>query len=289
LAIGQEAVAAGVSFHLTPNDRVFGAHRSHSHYLALGGDVYALVAETLGKADGCSRGMGGSMHLHAPEVGFMGSVPIVGGTVPVAAGAALAAKKDAGTDIAVAYFGDGAVEEGVVHETLNLAATMKLPLLFVCENNLYASHMDIAQRQPSDCTSRIAEANGVPSAVVDGNSVIDVAHAAQELIRAARSGNGPGYLETITYRWRGHVGPDENIDVGLRRSAEELAAWKRRDPIARLVEAMTSRGDIDPAGVAAIRSDVVAQTRLAVERARLAPYPDRSALLDYVFVENGVA
>ncbi len=215
LAVGQEAVPVGVSHHLTPDDRIFGAHRSHGHYLALGGDVYRLIAEALGRADGCSGGMGGSMHLYAPEVGFMGSVPIVAATVPVAVGAALAAKKDGNGAVAVSYIGDGAVEEGAVHESLNLASHMKLPVLFVCENNLYASHMDIAQRQPNDRTARFAEAAGIDALVIDGNSVTDVAAAAGHLIAAARRGDGPGYLEAVTYRWRGHVGPDENVDVGL--------------------------------------------------------------------------
>ena len=154
LAVGQEAIPVGVSHYLRPTDRVFGGHRSHGHYLGLGGGLYQLFAEVLGRSDGCSGGMGGSMHLYAPDVGFMGSVPIVAATVPIAVGAGLAAKKDGANAVAVTYFGDGAVEEGVIHESLNLAAHMKLPVLFVCENNFYASHMDIRQRQPGDRTAR---------------------------------------------------------------------------------------------------------------------------------------
>lgn len=286
LAIGQEAPPIGVSHWLTPNDRVFGAHRSHGHYLALGGNVYQLFAEVLGRADGCSHGMGGSMHLYSPDVGFQGSVPIVAATVPVAVGAALAAKKDGASIVAVAYFGDGAVEEGGVHESLNLAAQMKLPVLFVCENNLYASHMDIAQRQPNDRTARIAEAHSVATEVIDGNDVIAVAEAAGELIHNARCGNGPGYLEAVTYRWRGHVGPDENIDVGLRRSPEELAAWKKRDPVARLQTAMVARGDIATEQASALAEEITAVVADASKRAYDAPWPDESALLDYVYVNN---
>ncbi len=283
LAIGQEAIPVAVSHHLTPADRVFGAHRSHGHYLALGGDIYQLFAEVLGRADGCSRGMGGSMHLFAPEVGFMGSVPIVAATVPVAVGAALAAKMDKGDAVAVSYFGDGAAEEGVVHESLNLASQMNLPVLFVCENNLYASHMDISQRQPSDSTARFAQANGIPHAVIDGNDVAGTARVAGEMITAARNGGGPSYLEAVTYRWRGHVGPDENTDVGIRRSTAEIAAWKRRDPVARLVAAMTSRGDMsgnEPGAMAdAIRDHVDDCAARALE----APYPENSALMDLVY------
>jgi pyruvate dehydrogenase E1 component alpha subunit len=282
LAIGQEAVPVGVSHHLTAADRVFGAHRSHGHYLALGGDVYRLIAETLGRADGCSGGMGGSMHLYAPEVGFMGSVPIVAATVPVAVGAALAAKKDGNGAVAVAYLGDGAVEEGVVHESLNLASHMGLPVLFVCENNLYASHLDITQRQPNDRTARFAEAAGIDALVVDGNSVTDVA-AAGRLIDAARNANSPGYLEAVTYRWRGHVGPDENIDVGVRRSRSELEAWKRRDPVSRLATAMLERGDIAGDEVERLRKSIRARVATAARRALKAPYPDADTLLGHVY------
>ncbi len=283
LAVGQEAVPVGVSHHLNRDDRIFGAHRSHGHYLALGGDVYRLIAEALGRADGCSGGMGGSMHLYAPEVGFIGSVPIVAATVPIAVGAALAAKKDGNGAVAIAYFGDGAVEEGAVHESLNLASHMKLPVLFVCENNLYASHMDIAQRQPNDRTARFAEAAGIDALVIDGNSVTDVAAAAGRLIEAARRGDGPGYLEAVTYRWCGHVGPDENVDVGLRRSRSELEAWKARDPVSRLAAAMTRRGDIADPEIERLRKSVRAHVDAAARRAREAPYPDDNALLDYVY------
>ena len=172
LGIGQEAVAVGVSEHARPTDRVFGAHRSHSHYLALGGSVERLLAEVLGKETGTSKGMGGSMHLYGPEVGFHGSVPIVAATIPIATGAALAAQMDKKGAVAISYFGDGAAEEGVLHELLNMAAVMGLPIVFVCENNLFSSHLDIHLRQPENRVARFADAHDVPSAVVDGNDVV---------------------------------------------------------------------------------------------------------------------
>ena len=177
----------------------------------------------------------------------------------------------------------GAVEEGVVHESLNLASHMKLPVLFVCENNLYASHMDIAQRQPNDRTARFADAAGINALVIDGNDITGVADAAGQLIDAARRGEGPGYLEAVTYRWRGHVGPDENIDVGLRRSRSELEAWKERDPVSRLATAMTRRGDITDREIGRLRKSIDSQVDDATRRAREAPYPDDEALLNYVF------
>jgi len=283
LAIGQEAIPVGVSRSLRQTDRIFGNHRSHAQYLAAGGDLSKLMAEVLGRAPGASRGMGGSMHLYAGEHGFLGSVPIVAGTVPLAVGAALAAKMDGKGDIGVAYFGDGACEEGVVHESLNLAACYQLPVLFVCENNLFSSHMDVALRQPSDRMSRFADAHKVACEVVDGNDVVAVAEAAALLIERARAGGGPGFLEAVTYRWRGHVGPREDIDVGLRRSAEELTAWKRRDPIGRLAAALEARGELDTPALDRLRMGVGARVAESVASARAAAWPESSALLGPVY------
>jgi len=286
LGIGQEAVAVGVSAALRPTDRVFGGHRSHAHYLALGGDLYRMLAEILGKADGASHGMGGSMHLLAREVGFHGSVPLVGATIPIAVGAALAAKMDGGTDIAVGYFGDGAAEEGVFHESLNLASVFSLPVLFVCENNLFSSHLDITLRQPSDRVARYAEAHKVLSHTVDGNDVLAVARVATELVAHARARRGPAMLESVTYRHLGHVGPKEDIDVGVRRQREDVEAWKKRDPVRRLQQAILDAGwaktnEFD-AMQAALRDEVTDCARRAVH----AGYPPLSALLDLVYASR---
>lgn len=283
LGIGQEAVAVGVSKALRKTDRVYGGHRSHAHYLALDGELTPMMAEILGKEIGTSRGMGGSMHLYAPQIGFMGSVPIVGATIPIAAGAALASKMDRDGSVAVAYFGDGACEEGVLHETLNMASVMELPVIFVCENNLYSSHLDIGLRQPADSVARFARASKIESEVVDGNNVVAVAHAAERLVDRARTGGGPGFLEAVTFRWRGHVGPHEDIDVGVRRSPEELAAWKGRDPVRRLRDALEQERLVSTAtfdgAVHAIRQEIAT----ALDAARAAAYPDSSALMDFVY------
>lgn len=282
LAIGQEAPAVGVAAHLRPDDRGFGAHRSHSHYLASGGSLDGLMAEVLGKDEGASRGMGGSMHLYGEGTSFAGSVPIVAGTVPLAVGAGLASKLEGADYIGVAYFGDGACEEGIVHESLNMASVMKLPVLFVVENNLYSSHLDINYRQPFDSTARFAKAHGVAYEVVDGNDVGIVADAAGHLIKGARRGEGPGFLEAVTYRWRGHVGPDENIDVGVRRSAEEVAAWKRKDPIARLEAALVERG-MDGARFAEARARVEYNISTALSKAENGTWPAERNLLEFVY------
>jgi acetoin:2,6-dichlorophenolindophenol oxidoreductase subunit alpha len=282
LGIGQEAIAAGVSTHLRRGDRTFGAHRSHAHYLALGASVDGLMAEVLGKATGCSRGMGGSMHLFAGQHGFFGSVPIVAGTVALAVGAGMAATMDGRGAVAVVYFGDGASEEGVVHESFNLAMRYNASVLFVCENNLYSSHLDISLRQPSDRIARYAEAHDIPTRVVDGNDVVAVAAAARDSCAAIRAGGGPAFLEAVTYRWRGHVGADENIDVGVRRKAEDLLAWKRRDPIARLVRAMEGIG-LTAASLQAARDEVERRVAEAVAAAKDAPYPSESDLFNVVY------
>jgi pyruvate dehydrogenase E1 component alpha subunit len=286
LGIGEEAVAVGVSAHLRPSDRVFGAHRSHSHYLALGGDVHSLFAEVLGRVTGCSHGMGGSMHLYGSQVGFLGSVPIVGASVPIAVGAGLAAKMDGKGDVAVSYFGDGAAEEGSVQESLNLAAVMKLPVLFVCENNLFASHMHIKLRQVGDSTARFAQAHGIPAVVVDGNDVVAVAAAAGELIQRARRGEGPAYLEAVTYRWRGHVGPREDLDVGVKRS-QDLILWKKRDPIGRLAAALQTAGALSAEQYAALQVEIRQVIADAWMRAEQDPFPPDAALLDWVYSDNG--
>jgi acetoin:2,6-dichlorophenolindophenol oxidoreductase subunit alpha len=287
LGIGQEAVAVGLSAHLRNSDRIFGGHRSHSHYLALGASMDKMMAEILGKATGASQGMGGSMHLFAPEVGFQGSVPIVGATIPIAAGAGLAAKMDGRGDVAIGYFGDGACEEGVMHETLNMAAVMNLPVIFVAENNLYSSHLDIGLRQPANSVARFAEANRITTRVVDGNDLVAVHQAAGDLIEAARAGKGPGFLEAVTFRWRGHVGPNEDIDVGVQRAPEILVAWKKRDPVARLWQAILDDRKIDPKELPDMEVAVRKEIQDSVEAARLAPYPPESALLDFVYAPAG--
>ena len=274
LGIGQEAAAVGVSYALRKTDRAFGAHRSHSHFLAMGGQSKFLLAEVLGKVTGCSKGMGGSMHLFGKEFGFYGSVPIVAGTVPLAVGAGLAAKMDGKGDVAVAFFGDGASEEGVLHESLNLASQYELPVLFVCENNLYSSHLDITQRQPTDTIARFADAHRVDNIVIEGNDVVSIAESVGQLLTNMRAGSGPAFVEAITYRWRGHVGADENIDVGVRRSASDIAAWKRRDPIARLADAICLKYSDAKENLGSIDRKVQEEIAAAMAFARGSAYPN---------------
>lgn len=285
LGSGQEAVAVGVSAVLQHTDRVFGAHRSHSHLLALGSSVHGLFAEVLGKDAGASKGMGGSMHLWDQPHGFYGAVPIVAGTVSLAVGAGMAAKMQKTDDISVAYFGDGAVEEGVVHESLNLARIQNAPVLFVVENNLFASHMHISLRQPKDSTARFAKANCIPYKIVDGNDVVAVANAASDLVMNAREGKGPGFLEAVTFRWYGHVDWREDVDVGVHRSTDELTSWRARDPIARLRTAMMNAGMWTDTQERELMEDINQELESAWAQAVMAPYPDANALLDRVYAK----
>lgn len=285
LGVGQEAVAVGVSAALRVSDRVFGAHRSHSHLMALGSDVRKLFAEVLARKTGHSRGMGGSMHLWDQSVGFYGSVPIVAGTVSLAVGAAIAARLQGSGDVAVAYLGDGAVEEGVVHESLNLARVQQDPVIFVVENNLFASHMHISLRQPSDCTARFAVANDIPCHVVDGNDVLAVARAANDLVSAARRGEGPGFLEAVTYRWYGHVDWREDIDVGVNRSQHDVDDWRAKDPVRRLVDAMLAEGLWSVAQQAELQQSIDEQVEACWQFAVADPPPPKESLLAHVYAK----
>ncbi len=283
LGAGQEAIAVGISQHLQCTDRVFGAHRSHSHLLALNPDFYRLFAEVLGKETGFSKGMGGSMHLYDQPNGFYGSVPIVAGTVSLAVGAAMAAKMQKTDDIGVVYIGDGAVEEGVVHESFNLAKIQKAPVLFVIENNLFASHMHISLRQPSNMISRFAIANDIPYRLVDGNDVVEVAKASKELIDDMRSGKGPGFIELVTYRWYGHVDWRDDVDVGVDRALDDIENWKARDPILRLSKSMIKAKIWSMEQEEDLNNKLDKEIQIAWERAMNDPYPPSDATLKYVY------
>jgi TPP-dependent pyruvate/acetoin dehydrogenase alpha subunit len=227
--------------------------------------------------------MGGSMHLWDQSTGFYGSVPIVSGTVPLAVGAGLASKLRNEDSVAVSYLGDGALEEGVVHESLNLASTLKIPIIFVVENNLFASHMHISARQPSEMTARFAKANDIPFQILDGNDVVSVANAAKKAVEHARSGWGAFFIEAITYRWYGHVDWRDDIDVGVKRSQEDVANWKARDPIARLRNAMVLEGMWFDRDDSEMMRTLTASVNLAWEQAMEDPYPLAEALLERVY------
>lgn len=281
---GEEAVAAGVCQALDAIDYVFGTHRSHGHYLAKGGSMKKMIAEIFCRETGCAQGRGGSMHLVAPEVGMLGAAPIVGGTVALAVGAAMATAARADGRVAVAFFGDGAVGEGVLHEAMNFAAVRHLPVSFVCENNLYSTHLPISECRVSEAIVDIAGPLGVAGVCVDGNDVNAVYEAASQLVRRCRTGDGPGFLECKTYRLRGHVGPDDNIQGSHTdiRSAEEVEAWRARDPIPRCRTALETQGvgsDVLDGIVRAAEMEVAD----ALAFARSSAFPAAEELERYVY------
>lgn len=283
LGVGQEAIAVGIASKLKKTDKVFGAHRSHAHVLSLGADIFKFFAEILGKDSGLSRGMGGSMHLWDQPNGFYGSVPIVSGTVPLAVGAGIAAVIQKTDDISVSYFGDGAMEEGVVHESLNLARITNAPVLFVAENNLFSSHMHISLRQPDNMLSRFAIANKIPYQIVDGNDITSISKAAHKLIKNLRNGRGPGFIEAVTYRWYGHVDWREDVDVGVNRSKLDIKKWKKRDPILRLKKVLLEKKLIKKIEIECLEKDLNNIVELAWEKAILAPFPTDQSLLSRVY------
>ena len=277
LSIGQEAVAVGVCQALGPRDLVLSGHRCHAHYLAKGGPLDAMLAELYGKATGCAGGKGGSMHLVAPGAGMLGASAIVAGTVPLAVGCALASALEQSNEVTVAFFGDAAFEQGVTHESLAFAALRRLPILFVCENNLYATHSPLRARQVSPDIAPRAAAHGVPGLTVDGNDVVAVYEAAQDAVARARRGEGPTLLEAKTYRWREHVGPNYDTDLGYRTQAE-LDAWMAHDPLAAHARRLEEVAVLTAAERAAVDARLDAEVAAAVDFARRSPFPEPSAL-----------
>ncbi|MEN6473034.1 MAG: thiamine pyrophosphate-dependent dehydrogenase E1 component subunit alpha [Syntrophaceae bacterium] len=285
LCSGQEAVAVGLCAALSKDDYIFGSHRSHGHFLAKGGSLNALAAEIYCKEKGCSRGRGGSMHLVDPDVGMLGSAPIVSGTISLAVGAALAASLRKDGRVAVSFFGDGATGEGVLYESLNFAALKKLPIIFVCENNLYATHMPIRECRVDIPIRRIAEPFGIENHMVDGNDVLAVYDAGLKAVEVCRNGEGPVFLECMTYRFRGHVGPDDNVQ-GLHtdiRPKTELASWLNKDPIQRLERYLIEHIGIGVMDVQKIKDTVAQEVREAKTFAENSPRPRGKELNEYVF------
>lgn len=282
---GEEAVAVGVCAALENGDMVFGNHRSHGHFLAKGGSLREMAAEIFCRETGCSRGRGGSMHLIDPGCGMMGSAPIVAGTISLAVGAALASSIRKNGGVAVTFFGDGATGEGVLYESLNFAALKKLPVMFVCENNLYATHMPIGECRVSVPISEMARPFWIWGRQVDGNDVMAVYGVAQEAVERCRAGEGPVFLECMTYRMRGHVGPDDNIqgchtDI---RPKEEVEAWRERDPIERLERLLLEGEKVRREEVEKIRREVETEVDEALAYARSSGFPEADELTEYIF------
>jgi len=278
LSTGQEAVAVGVCAHLAHDDVLFTSHRGHGHVLAKGSDVEATFAEILGRDTGVCRGRGGSMHLVDCAHGVLGATGVVGGNLPLAAGAAWAAQARGSKSISVVFFGDGATGAGVLHETLNLAVLWKLPVLFVCENNGYAEFTSREEHSNVKFVRRFAEPYDLPAKTIDGNDLLEVLTAAGGAVRSLRQGEGPYLLECMTYRMAGHfVG-----DAQHYRSKDELAAAREKDPIERLGKHLIRHGTGE-SDLNAIRESARREVIEAVQRARAARRPDPAGVLEYVY------
>ena len=285
LSIGQEAVAAGVCANLTDVDYVLSNHRSHDHYLAKGGNLTAMMAEIFGKEDGCTRGKGGSMHLIDLKAGFLGAVPIVGSTIPIAAGVALGTLMKGEKRITTVFFGDGTIEEGVFHEALNFAALKKLPLLFVCENNLYSVYSPLSVRQPANREIvSIARGHGVESYQGDGNDVLDVYHLTKKAVNTINQRGGPVFLEFSTYRWREHCGPNYDNTIGYR-TEEEFLFWKERCPIERFKHYLIQQKMIDFDGVEDMCKKIKTEINSAIQKAKKSDFPNKEELFEGIYAK----
>ena len=278
--IGEEAVAVGVCSALDRRDRIISTHRGHGHCIAKGADLNRMMAELYGRQTGYCKGKGGSMHIADFGIGMLGANGIVAGGISIITGAGLAAQMEGNGGVAVSFFGDGASNAGPFHECLNIAATWKLPMLYVCENNMYAAQTSAtATHALSDVAARAA-GYGIPGIVVDGNDIVAVHQAAIRAVERARSGGGPTLIECKTYRQRAHTERKGQPDP---RDKQEIAAWTQKDPIALLERQLRDQGDLDDAGLQTIERDVMAALEAAVAFAEASPFPLPEQATDDVF------
>ncbi len=282
LSLGQEGVSAGVGLAMKKSDHLYGTYRNHGIYIAKGGDLKKMFAELYGKDTGCARGKGGSMHLVAPEVGLMGCSAIVASTIPIAVGDALASSLQGRQRVVVAFFGDGAVDEGVFFESVNFAALKNLPIVFVCENNEYAIHSKVADRHKNTNLFQYGETLGVPGRRLNGNDVAEVYTSLSEEIEKIRKGSGPVLLEYMTYRWYEHVGPGMDHAEAYRVKGRFDAAAKE-DPLIMAEELLNrdfKKTSDDFAAWAKVIQDDITK---AVDFAEKSPFPEKSRLYEDLY------
>lgn len=284
---GQEAIAVGVCQALLRSDVVYSHHRCHNHYLAKGGSFYELTAELYGREGGCSKGRGGSVHLTARDKGFVISSAILAQTIANATGSALAFKMDKLPNVAVTFFGDAACEEGACYESFNYAAIHQLPVLYVCENNLYSTESPLSTRQPVG-TSLAERANAfkIPSEVIDGNDVFTIFEVVQSLLPRMREGHGPFFLECMTYRWREHVGPNFDYETSNRnyRSELEQKDWiENRCPVKKAENYLIEKGFASSENILAWKLEIEKQIEVDIQRAKESPWPEISELYENVY------
>jgi pyruvate dehydrogenase E1 component alpha subunit len=269
LGIGQEAVAVGICSLLRSDDYVFGGHRSHGHAIAKSADINRLMAEIAGRATGYCAGKGGSMHIVAAETGFVTATGVVGGTIPLALGAAFAAKERKQKQLAVVFFGDGAGQVGPFHESLNIASLWQLPVIFVCENNGYAEFTPLSAHTKIERLAEHAKTYGIPASTVDGNDLLAVRQAMSKAVARCRSNHGPVFVECLTHRMRGHY----EGDPAKYRELSQLAEWKKKDPIARYTRLLKSNKAITEKELHSVESEARARVEQAAEFSLSSPWP----------------
>ncbi len=282
LCIGQEAIAAGVCRNLKKDDYMVSNHRGHGHGIAKGISMKVLFAEFYGRTTGCSKGKGGSMHIIDTSQGILGTSAIVGGGIPMAVGTGLSSRIKKDKRVSVVFFGDGAFDEGVFYESFNFASLKKLPVVFVCENNFYATNSRQSSRQSSCEIANSARAFGAPGMCVDGNNVVEVYKAADQAVKLARSGGGPSLIEATTYRWKGHVGPDVDYEKGAR-TEEELIYWMKRCPVKNFEKALREGGIVTGETLDAIPQAIFTELDEALSFAIKSPYPKPEALYEDLY------
>ncbi len=281
---GEEAVAVGICEALTTSDKITSTHRGHGHCVAKGAEFKQMFCELLGKEEGYCRGKGGSMHIADQANGNLGANAIVGGSMGIATGSALSAKRLGSDDVTVCFFGDGATAQGLLYEVMNMAALWKLPVIYACENNLYGEYTKVEETMAGSITAR-AEAFGIEAFEVDGQDILAVNDLSQRLVARCRKGEGPFFIELKTYRYHGHHVGDINREY--YRSKEEEADWKaNRDPITNFGKWLAQEGVVSEAELDGIRSDVKAEAEAAVEYALAAKYPDESEVDMHIFAPN---
>lgn len=280
LYVGEEAVAVGVCMNLIDKDLVFSTHRGHGHALAKGVPADVVLAELWGKVTGSSGGRGGSMHMYAPEWGFMGTNGIVGAPIPLATGGALSAKLRQNGQVVVSFFGEGAVNSGSFHEAVNMGTVWDLPVVYVCENNLYATEMAFSRATKNTSVARRAESYGLPGVEVDGQDVLAVHRVAKTAIDRARAGGGPTLIECKTYRYVGHHEGDPGTDY---RTREEVQHWKEQDPLKRARKSLIESAVADEGELQAVDQEVERLIDQAVEFAEKSPEPSPDSIDEHVF------
>ena len=283
LSIGQESIPAVFSEAIRPTDFAVSTHRGHAHYLAKGGNLNSMIAEIYGKSSGCAKGKGGSMHLIDLSVNFMGTSAIVGNSIPIGVGLALSAQLKKTSQISCVFLGDGATEEGVFYESVNFAAVRKLPVLFICENNLYSVYSPLSVRQPKGRSiAKMVEAMGVEVAVDDGHNIASSYETMKNAVDRVRTTGEPFFLEFSTYRWREHCGHSFDNDIGYR-TQEEFLEWQAKDPLNNLEQQLRQTSSDTTSSLEKIKAEIDIEVNAAFEFADRSPFPDQSEAYDGVY------